>query len=75
MAAFRHLGLLKFILLTVGAILHHPTKFCDDPSNRSIYLERFDIYRDFCDFQHSGRPWISWILDIQKFEILVAVSL
>jgi len=50
MAAFCHLGLLKFTFLTVGAILHQCNKFCDDPSNRSG-----DKYRGFCDFQDSGR--------------------
>jgi len=50
MAAFRHVGLLKFTFITVVAILHQRTKFCEDPSNRSG-----DKYRDFCDFQDSGR--------------------
>ena len=51
-AAVRHLGFVKFIFLTVGAvkrpILHQRTKFCKDRSNGCGYIAVF------CDFQHGG---------------------
>jgi len=64
MAAFRHPGLLKFTLLTVGASLHHPTKFCENPSNCSRDDAIFVFFKIAADL----------ILDIQKFEIVVVVS-
>jgi len=69
MAAVRHLGFVKFKLLTVGAdkrpILHQHTKFRNDRSNRCGDIAIFVI------FQMAAAA----ILDFQKLEISTAFPL
>ena len=70
MAAFRHLGFVKFeFCLTVGAvkrpILHQRTKFRKDRSNRCGDIAVFVI------FQMAAAA----ILNFQKFEILMVFPL
>ena len=64
MAAVRHLGFVKFIFLTVGAvkrpILHQRTKFCKDRSNGCGYIAIFVIFKMAA----------AAILNFQKFQIL-----
>jgi len=69
MAAVRHLGFVKFDFLTVGAfkrpILHQPTKFRKDRSNRCGDIAIFVIFQMVA----------ATMLNFQKFEILMVFPL
>ena len=69
MAAVRHLGFVKIIFLTAGAvkrlILHQHTKFRKDRSNRYRDIAIFVIFK-MAD---------AAILNFQKFEILTVEPL
>ena len=69
MAAVRHLGFVKFNFLMVGAvkghILHQPTKFYKDRSNRCGDIAFFVIFKMAA----------AAILNFQKFKILTVEPL